>query len=785
MRKGMLRLSMRLSNRNLLIKMVISYVLTGAILLSLLTVLLYNQFTKSNIREIENISQQMLAQAHTMTDTFWLSNFGYMYQEYISDKLLSKGMLSSSFDDTEYGPISQKLSQIANTSSFIQSIYLYNHAASLVFSNVTSAVDAPAFFDLAFIDSLKSYPIDASPLLINRTAPLNGTSGKQVNVLSLAFRQLSKDGILAAMVYNLDQQFLQSIVASAGANDANTIFIIDQYGTMISHPELPLVNRPIIEQAYIARLLAYPQEEGSFVDTVDGRKSLVVYKKWERLGWVFVSVSDYRRLLQDANQIRTELIIASGACILLSILAALLFTGNIYRPIGKLMRTIKTEAFSPQVQARNELDYISHTYSEMKSHLDKLSVLASSREKELQKAVLNQLLHGELSRPAALAEAMEKLRLSSVRHGLQAIVLKLDHFHSMKQSLSQEHTRLYRFAVSNIAEELIQSSYPAAVSESGEDHVSILVQADPAEAEHPQRLREAVSRVQRSVDRYMKLSVSVGIGGIAQQPGGIRASYSQALAAANYRIVYGCGAIITYAELPDQAPYDYPLAMEKKIMEQLRAGEQAQLEAEMDRFIAHISRFAYDEIMLSLTQLALITVRICNDINAKDSANAHASNATAAQIDLDFNAIYNIIRQYDTLDQIRAWFLDIFRQVMQAAQRARDDKHSELANRMIDYIKLNYSDANLSVESVSAYVGLSPNYIRTIFKGRTGQSISSFINETRIATAKALLLESDRPANKIAEEAGFSNSTYFYTLFKKMAGQTPDEFRKQFKQNEA
>ena len=43
-----------------------------------------------------------------MTDTFWMSDFDYMYQEYINDKLPARAMFSAAFDDTEYGEISQK-----------------------------------------------------------------------------------------------------------------------------------------------------------------------------------------------------------------------------------------------------------------------------------------------------------------------------------------------------------------------------------------------------------------------------------------------------------------------------------------------------------------------------------------------------------------------------------------------------------------------------------------------------------------------------------------------------
>ena len=57
-------------------------------------------------------------------------------------------------------------------------------------------------------------------------------------------------------------------------------------------------------------------------------------------------------------------------------------------------------------------------------------------------------------------------------------------------------------------------------------------------------------------------------------------------------------------------------------------------------------------------------------------------------------------------------------------------------------------------------------------------------NRTYIDTPEkvsALLAETDIPVRDAAAAAGFSNESYFYTLFRKRFGTTPGEYRSRFR----
>ena len=93
------------------------------------------------------------------------------------------------------------------------------------------------------------------------------------------------------------------------------------------------------------------------------------------------------------------------------------------------------------------------------------------------------------------------------------------------------------------------------------------------------------------------------------------------------------------------------------------------------------------------------------------------------------------------------------------------------------YTRRHFSDPSLSVETLSAHVGLSAAYLSALFRQATGDTLNRFITDIRIGHAKKLLHTHTR-VGKIAKEVGFYDSDYFAKVFRKHTGMTPSDYRK-------
>ena len=74
------------------------------------------------------------------------------------------------------------------------------------------------------------------------------------------------------------------------------------------------------------------------------------------------------------------------------------------------------------------------------------------------------------------------------------------------------------------------------------------------------------------------------------------------------------------------------------------------------------------------------------------------------------------------------------------------------------YTMQRFSDPALSVETLSAHVGLSAAYLSALFKQATGDTLNRYIADIRIGHAKKLLRTHTRVGN-IAREVGFLTET--------------------------
>lgn len=102
---------------------------------------------------------------------------------------------------------------------------------------------------------------------------------------------------------------------------------------------------------------------------------------------------------------------------------------------------------------------------------------------------------------------------------------------------------------------------------------------------------------------------------------------------------------------------------------------------------------------------------------------------------------------------------------------------SLLVKRAMAYLHQNYRQS-ITREDIAKAVGVSKNYLNEIFRQETGLSPLDCLNRFRIQQAKELLRTSSEGITAIAAQVGFEDSAYFSRVFRKIAGQSPQEYRR-------
>lgn len=115
-----------------------------------------------------------------------------------------------------------------------------------------------------------------------------------------------------------------------------------------------------------------------------------------------------------------------------------------------------------------------------------------------------------------------------------------------------------------------------------------------------------------------------------------------------------------------------------------------------------------------------------------------------------------------------------------------DDEHyvantanrNKLENLMLR-VKI-YQDPELRLDGLADSMGLSPRSVSTLLNGYYQKNFYDFINHYRVLDAQQQLRcieNQDKSIQRIFEDAGFNSKTTFNTIFKKLTGKTPSEYR--------
>ena len=122
---------------------------------------------------------------------------------------------------------------------------------------------------------------------------------------------------------------------------------------------------------------------------------------------------------------------------------------------------------------------------------------------------------------------------------------------------------------------------------------------------------------------------------------------------------------------------------------------------------------------------------------------------------------------------------NILCKIIALVRRAHSDStfyDNGVVDEICSYIIENL-ESNCSVESIADKFNFSANYIRHIFKKKTGISISEFKKTQILKKARLLLKASDRKITDIAAECGYDNPSYFSKVFKNEVGVSPKDYR--------
>ncbi|TBL70303.1 helix-turn-helix domain-containing protein [Paenibacillus thalictri] len=714
-------------------RLLISYLLLVSIMVFLIGSVLYFYFSSSTTKEISEMMQSMLTQTSTTADNT-NNQVYYVSNQLLNDNNVNNMLLSTEQDD----PIRDykaylTLKNINSVYPFLKYIGVYNGKID----HYINTLGLPYDSDKDILQALKNGQVDRKFQMFSREVK-NGNELYRVLTFVFYPNATFAKSTTSALIINLDEQYFRNVLQQYMNSPKGQIFVMNSQGSVISHSNPDLFNQSLANEPYVQHILQSSDNSGYFTQTVHREKQLVAYVKSAQLGWYFVSIRPYIEVIPQTNTLKNVTLVIAATMIMLGFALSFWITSNIYTPIRSLMWKLRHQMQSTQ-------PFLKHN-------------------------VLRQLMK-EPWNDMQLSDNMlsdNSLQLDSPYYLI--FLLHIDDVQRFEQVHPPKDQALIRFAICNIAAELLERHYAApnpVVIEN--DEVGIL--AGTASAAMPDTVILTLKEIQEVIQQYFKITITVAIGDSVQKADHIASSYHSALKRSEYRFFYGHNSIIDGKMITQRATqhsFKYPAIIEKNLIEFIKLEDRSSVHGQIRKFMKSIESTEYFHALTYSHQLLLSILK--------------EFEGTVIHVSSDSSYYYErlaYLSKLETLDAIEKELLDYCDRICDLLEQKQNLRMSDNLEKVKDYLEEHYHDPNLSLELAAEAIHISPGYLRKQFKTYYAVSFHDMLKNLRLDKACALLIETDESMAVISESIGMLNTNYFYTLFKKRYGISPAQYREQ------
>jgi len=296
----LLKIKNKFKIRSTSAKVIVSYLLLVVMIISILSVILYYTFMKTSLDIIELNCSEKLGQSVNITK--FIRNHIYASgSQLMNDEVVKPIIYKDEISILDQYNVSMKIKKAMFADPIIQSIYIYNSKANVLFSNIDT--DKKVFFDEEMRSILSKYNNKSTSPYIPIKVKYKDMNGKNSteNIISVIFSDLeyssntnnTNNNLNSSLIINLKADEIQTTIASSVQDDKLITLIMDEEGTVIFDSTLDGFSSNKKSSEYIIEIMNSNVSEGINIRDVEGSKSLVVYKRMEEIEGIFVSISPF------------------------------------------------------------------------------------------------------------------------------------------------------------------------------------------------------------------------------------------------------------------------------------------------------------------------------------------------------------------------------------------------------------------------------------------------------------------------------------------------------------
>lgn len=747
-------------------KIIFYFVSANVLVLALSFLLLYWQSSKTLLKEIGDHSESLLLGSARNTAGLMEWSLEYTYAS-SNDSKLKVYALSDHYTDFETYNVWSRLGEIKNANPAIDSVYLINDYTGTVVDSRLGINDAASFYDQDIMNRLHDPNFAERTVPIPRTLTLPLNKGATKDVITIV-RLYEKDSSISAFIMNIDTDKLMNLLQDNSNYPNRQVTVLNDRNEQVFSTAL-LSGNQILE---LGRQGEQKNSGWELFKPHGQEEQLMVYSTTSIKGiqdWTFIESIPKSVILGRISMLRNISLFLFLGLFLASLTVIVLISKRVYSPIQELVSSVMRQYHSEQLgehKSRNELDYLSNVFAAQKEQIDELTEQWRHSKILSKERFLREFLGAEAHSSDEIRHQFKECEIDLPEENLSVAIFRIDHFPEFTKIYSEKDRRLLRFAMANIIQESLQgANCRAQTVDMGNDHVAVVLCVHASTDDIAAKLRDS----QKLLKQYLSIETTVAWGREAQSLTDMHETYMETYELTQERFRFGHGAIILKEE--SSAPgtlFHLSLEKERQLAQAIQKGNRDTVLGIMTFSVEMLKELPYFECKMSLITLFSDFRRLMQDQFSPPLPSPWG-----------LTSLENQIIQQETLASVVHWMEMLVEKTLSDIITARGlSRNAKLIEQVEYLIEERLSDPNLSTKMLADNLGLSVNYLRSLYKAETNRSITDTISEKRLELVCRELLATDSPIEPIIQNYGFSSVNTFYSVFKKTYGITPAQYRK-------
>lgn len=349
-------------------------------------------------------------------------------------------------------------------------------------------------------------------------------------------------------------------------------------------------------------------------------------------------------------------------------------------------------------------------------------------------------------------------------------VIMKDYLADCKMWSEETDDQLAEFAILNIAGELLQSAGNGFAFETYKNELAMVICGNQRH-----KLEHILTEIYENILGFIEIPVDFAISAVGELKELPRMA-EQARQALTCTFVLTDQNVIFYEDIIThrESEFSYPEQIEREILAAMFANDTSvqQTNEQISEFFRRVKEVTPD-VAKCKSMLLRLLLKISNTI---ESVNSRMQAQSDHQV-VSFDPV-RLLETFNTMDEAEIWLKKLYAETIDYVSSMKS-RTGQLFLKIKNYIEKNYGESSLNLKKCSEDLFLSSGYISMTLKKSTGKTFVDYLNEFRVEKAAQLLTQPESKVYEVAMEVGFTHQTYFSSVFKKIMGTSPKQYKEQ------